>query len=725
MKTWPILFAPLLLVAQSLGYGASPTVDLELREVHLYSAGVGGFLYDAKVAGDGVARVTVPTKDVSDVLRSLEVRDPASSVEFIRVAAVKEATATPIETSSYIECLWSLRGESITIQTAGEQEFSGRLLALENSLESFADEMTERTRLTLVVEDKLLTFLLEEIQSVTLQDPDRQRELHEALGGSTGISQQQSVIEIGFSAAPERTCRVALFRPMPVWKATYLCRDDQLSLRVLANNTTDDDWNQIDLKIVDGRPVRFFVNVNDAVNVHRKSMSLPVGLPGLPPIFQETGTQESGQASLDANSLQPGAVIPADRGRAIMGGNFGSASGGAAAVGGMGGMMGGGMGGMLGGSGSSFGPPASIEPYPSNLALVTSAPQFQNFPGANLALSAAQQASTEGTGDNLVIRFDDVSIAAGSVHLLEPQKVECQTSKLSVFSEDYNDAVPLSTCRFANKTNVLYPAGPISFFEGQQFSGEAMLPELSPSKERWVSYGIDRAVRVNSKDPEEESTVSKLAIDYELKQIKVEKVVLQKQIYYTENRSSQSRELFIEREISEGWDDDVEQPGQITGSKVRFGIGLQGNESKELVTTRRRTTSQQLQFASSDVKEIKELIAFQSLTAEQSATLNEILQRRSQLTAQKSQLEQRENGHHDRVRELDRLVRIMSTEGLERDFVRKYAQRVEQKEEQIAAFSREIQTLKDAIAANRSFLNPIYEEDSDDEKTFDSDPFSN
>lgn len=742
MKTGSNLFTALLLVTQSFALAASESADPELREVHLYSSGVGGFIYEVSITDESVVRLNVPAKDISDVLRSVEVHDPVFPIRFLRVvSSEKEKPLSTIVTSSYIECLLSLRGESIKIQTRDLEEFSGRLVALENSLESFADEMTERTRLTMLIDKSLRTFLLEEIQSLTLQDPLRQKQLDEALSKSNTITSPTATVEIGFAKGKERACRISLFRPMPVWKATYLCNDDQLSLRILVNNTTDEDWNNVKLKIVDGRPVRFFVNVNNAIAVHRKSMSLPVGLPGLPPIFQESTPDPTSQSSDETSASnasspsipsRPGGGVPAGLGSEAtglggfgmggmaLGGGFGGSSGGAA----WGEGMGGGMGRMLG-SNSPTGSTSSIEPYPSNLSLVTSAPQTREVPSFSLARVAAQQTSSEGTGDDLAINFDSVNISANSIHLLAPQNVNCQSSKLSVFSEDYNESIPLATIRFTNKTNVLYPSGPVSIFENRQFVGEAMLPELSPGKERWVSYGIDRAIRIEVQEAKEESTISKLNFDYEQKQIVVEKLITQVQNYAVENRSSVARALFVERPVYEDWNDEILPSDSIIGSKVRLAVTLPARESVTRRATRKRSKTERLDFASAEIPRIRELLGLEFLTAEQSATLNEIVHRRSQLTAQKSQLALREEGYHDRVRELDRLVRIMSTDGLERDFVRKYATRVEKKEEQIAAFAKEVETLKDAIAANKSFLNPIFDDDDDDDEMYDDDPFSN
>ena len=61
--------------AQATAAAAAPPTDVPVREVTLFSSGVGYFQHEGTVSGDGEARLNFKTAQINDVLKSLILQD--------------------------------------------------------------------------------------------------------------------------------------------------------------------------------------------------------------------------------------------------------------------------------------------------------------------------------------------------------------------------------------------------------------------------------------------------------------------------------------------------------------------------------------------------------------------------------------------------------------------------------------------------------------------------
>lgn len=189
-----------------------------------------------------------------------------------------------------------LRGETIR---------TGRLVALESSLEALGDQMTERVRVTLSGTTGLETLLLEDVVSVRCIREKTQSRIDHALSALVSDAQPElTTIAVGFKDANKRTVHIGMMRPVPVWKSSFSLTDDQLVMRVVVDNTSNTDWKDVGLSIADGQPVSFRVNLHRIARLDRKLMPLPIGLPGLPPALAETNLPYPSNLSLVTSAPQ-------------------------------------------------------------------------------------------------------------------------------------------------------------------------------------------------------------------------------------------------------------------------------------------------------------------------------------------------------------------------------------------------------------------------------------
>ena len=219
-----LLIAALLLLGLT---AQGEAADLILKRVMLSSAGVGYFEYAADVDGDAVLGLDVPLGQVDDILMSLVVFDPDGGVVSVElpardntVQAFGDAPLTPETLQSPVAYLNALRGTEVTV--AGPRPMTGRIVSAEEVNETIDTGNTRRTRVTILGDDGLRQFVLEDTDSVQVTDPELRERIKRALEASrreaSGSARHLTIRVKGNGA---RTVAVGYVAGAPLWKATY------------------------------------------------------------------------------------------------------------------------------------------------------------------------------------------------------------------------------------------------------------------------------------------------------------------------------------------------------------------------------------------------------------------------------------------------------------------------------------------------------------------------
>ncbi|MEM7478349.1 MAG: hypothetical protein AAF483_25485, partial [Planctomycetota bacterium] len=376
---------------------------MKLKSIQFYSSGMANFSYQAEVRSESVLSFLVPTSKVSDALRTISVNDPSGGLESILVLPNESSVPQPnsitdtVDASSRIDLLLSFRGEKIELDLKSGKRIQGQLLSVENSLEPLGEAMTERVRVSLLSESGVESTLLGEIRSFRCVNTKVQKKLKRAAEAmrqkseantSGNSSVALSKIEVHLAGKDAREVLISWMQAMPIWKCSYVLDEDSMRMHIVIDNPTNQDWEDVEIVIADGRPIAFDVNMHQQVRLSRQRLQLPVGLPGLPPMFAE---QNSFQ-----NQIPEPEQTASNAPFGYSGAGYGGGGYGMGGYGGYGGGMGGGMGGMgggmtggMGGMGGTFGgepddansnaAPQTTLPYPSNLSLVVSDPQSSSL----------------------------------------------------------------------------------------------------------------------------------------------------------------------------------------------------------------------------------------------------------------------------------------------------------------------------------------------------------
>lgn len=665
----------------------------ELKQIVLYSAGLGAFRYEGQVQAGTVYRFQIPTEHVSDVFRTLSVIDSADGVDFVRVGATNDpylpAEQLP-NLASRLDLLMSLRGESVEVQSQDGTTATGRLVSVESSLEALEGNMVERVRLTLSSSVGLDSLLLEDVVRFRCRDENTQERIDRALTVlRNDPPSATTTIEVGFKGAESRNVQIGMIRPVPVWKNSFTLADNQLTMRVVVDNTSNTDWENIVLTIVDGQPVSFDVDLRQIARLRREQVELPIGLPGLPPLLAES---RIGEFQADESMIASGA-IPPDQMRPGMGyggGGFGGYGGegyGAGGYGGFGGGMGG-MGGSIGDGGmqSEQGDASQTQdPFGVKQQL-------------GLATDVTFSESADGAGDAFVMAFQTVSIPANTSSLITSPPIECESEFLSVYVDDYNPTTPLAACKLVNKTEMLLPGGPITIFDKSRYLGEAMLPRLSPNRSRLVSFALEGAIRINPQRSESTESAKSLAFDDEKKVIHVNYVRTITSEYEIENRSTEERQIEIVTEKPDDrWQVDLQAGDEVVDDELRLKAVAPAKAMLTRELTQYMESVRTYPIGHASIEALHELADRSDVSDEDRDRLLKIIDQRRQYEDLKSQLAVSKENLSKNEREVDRMVRILSTSGLNRETVQKYADRIDELERKRASMNTDLQRIQSEL----------------------------
>ncbi|MEM6749874.1 MAG: hypothetical protein AAF612_05325, partial [Planctomycetota bacterium] len=245
-------------------------VDLPLRRITLYSSGVGHLIHHGHVSGDGRVRLQLTESQLNDALKSLTVFDDPGRVDVrypTREPLNRKLGSFAIDLSgapTLAQIIGQLRGRQVTLSTPGP--LSGVVVGVETETRVVAEPRTQVTEhlVTLMSAGELKRIPLGSITSVRPDDPQLRDELTQALAtlaeASDTRTQPLDVRFLSEDAAP-RPVGLSYLIETPVWKTSYrldLTQDTpQLQGWAIVENTTDADWDDIEVALVSGRPVSF------------------------------------------------------------------------------------------------------------------------------------------------------------------------------------------------------------------------------------------------------------------------------------------------------------------------------------------------------------------------------------------------------------------------------------------------------------------------------------
>ncbi|MFO0867283.1 MAG: hypothetical protein U0744_22035, partial [Gemmataceae bacterium] len=400
---------------------------------------------------------------------------------------------------------------------------------------------------------------------------------------------QKKTVNLQFNGAGKRAVRVGYISERPIWKTTYRLRIDpngKIALQgwALVENTSDDDWNDIRMVLVSGRPISFRMNLYEPLYIPRPFVE-PSSFALLRPTVDSGGNLGGGFGGGGAGAPP----APPGQQQALQG-----------------------QGGMQFGQLGQFGQVGNVNPFLQNAnnpygnaANLREQQRMQQEmlsnnskityeqlqkrreemkevadeakkAGPAIAMNFKQGidsvATGESAGDYYQYVIDQrITLARQKSAMLPILDQTVEGSKLSIYNESVHARNPLLGLRLKNTSGQPLTQGPITVYDAGTYAGDSRVLDLQPGEARLISYALDQGTEVKTTVKEAPSPdmnlklgESRLSASYRVRQTKT---------YTIRNRSPQDRTLIIEHPIRSGWTLlDTQKPADKSRSFYRFEV---------------------------------------------------------------------------------------------------------------------------------------------------------
>lgn len=241
---------------------------LPLKRVVLFSSSVGFYEHAGEVDGNKQIEFAFKTEDINDLLKSLVVQDRDGGV----VTAVNYGSPEPItrtlrtftidltDSPTLAQIFEQLRGQEVRLETPNP--VVGTVVGVERRLVSVGqDRMAEVDVLNVRTTEGLRSVKLDTISRTQFVSEKIDKEFQQALDLlATAHTSDQKRVKLDFQGAGKRKVSVGYIQEAPVWKTSYrlVLSDDQppfLQGWAIVENTSTQDWKDVKLTLVSGRPI--------------------------------------------------------------------------------------------------------------------------------------------------------------------------------------------------------------------------------------------------------------------------------------------------------------------------------------------------------------------------------------------------------------------------------------------------------------------------------------
>jgi hypothetical protein len=275
----------LLILSFATVASAKDPVNLPLRRIALFNSGLGFFEHQEQVDGNAVIEMKFDKRDINDLLKSLVVQDMDGG----RIKTVSYPSRLPISEQlaglsidlstqpTLVELIHQLRGEEINLD---DGRIIGTIIGVELKPHNFGQQVMNREVLNLLTDKGLRGIALDSVAAIQLVNEKLNAALREALKLLVAQRHVDKIaVRFEFVGIGKRTVRIGYIRETPIWKTSYrvvLDKDEPTLLQgwAMVENTSEADWNKVQLTLTNGRPVTFQMDLYRPLLVRRDRKSV-------------------------------------------------------------------------------------------------------------------------------------------------------------------------------------------------------------------------------------------------------------------------------------------------------------------------------------------------------------------------------------------------------------------------------------------------------------------
>jgi hypothetical protein len=647
----------ILNVVALLGLIAFPTFafaqELALKRVMLSSGGLGYFEYEATVEGDATLKLTVSLDQVDDVLKSLVVYDDKGGVGGLSLPgrepltqAFKDLPFDQHSLSSPAELLATLKGAEITV--GGGRALAGRVISVEEETVTLPGDKgtTKRTRVTLFTDRGLQQFILEDAENLQFSDASLRAKIGQALLAIQGNRAKDArTLELATRGQGKRTVRVAYIVEAPVWKASYrltLPADaaaprSALQGWAVVENLSGQDWKDVELTLVSGRPVAFRQALYNAYYVTRPE--IPVEVAGrLMPGVDRGGVEADQRAKSMPMPASPQYRAQQER--------------------------------------SVAAPAAAPPPPPAPVA-------------AGAEPIVASDAATQ-----VVFKFPSaVSVENGRTLSIPIIDRQVPALRLALYQADTAARNPLAAIRLTNDGESGLPPGIITIYERDKagyvaYVGDARLSGFPTGETRLLAYALDEKIVIERDVAQTDQLATGTIANGALR---LSRVVRQTTTYRVRGPAKEPRQLIVVQRRLPGWTLSKPDSKGVELSEGNYRIPFQlpgGDQTQTFDVVQEQTQQQEVRLVESAADQIRVYAQAREFDAKTRDALSRVLQLQQAVAEAQRKVTQVDGERQQIVQEQARLRDNLARVPANSDLQRRYLATLDKQETELEAIAK-------------------------------------
>jgi hypothetical protein len=641
-----------------------PAAELPVRTVVLYKHGVGYFMRGGTLGPGESARLDFKAEEMNDVLKSLTINDNGGKVTGVRydssIPLDQKLNEFPFRINNgqpLSAVLDQLKGARIEMEF-GPTKTSGEIVSAR--MVPGDKDRAEHEQLTLLMDSgELRNVDLSAASAINFTDAKLQLQFRDYLAALTSSrSKDKRSVYIDSTDSKARDVRAEYIMPMPAWKSSYRLlfgEGNQLATLegwAIVDNTTGEDWTNVRMSLISGKPISFISELYDPKYIARQTAELPEDQAIAPTIY--SGAAQAPPPAPKA--MRVGGNVVAGSGGGV-GAGFGRSDGTHAGAS-MGGVLGG-----LPSAGLSLQEQMGVSN--SSIAPVGAATEIADLFEYSIATPV-----TVKKNESAMLPFLQQKIAA---------------RKLIIFS-DSSKTNPLSAAELTNNTGRTLDGGPITVYDAGAYAGEALVETVKNGDKRFISYGVDLGTRITTNLNSHSDSVRELHVHDGM--LVTRSALIQKKTYSILNVDARAKTLIVEYPVRQGWKlIDTVQPIETAHDVYRFEIKVPANGSFDFPVTAENVYDQQTSVSSLTPDSLLAYIRNKTVSDAARRQLQAIADLKTKIAANDAEKHRIDGDVTNVTRDEDRnrqnIASLSSVSG-QQQIVQDYARKLADQENQIA-----------------------------------------
>jgi hypothetical protein len=644
--TTALRIAIVLLLAASTGRGA----ELPIRQIVLYKHGIGYFLRSGQLGPTDSVQLDFNASEMNDVLKSLTLQESGTG----RVSGLRYDSSDPLEKKlaefpfqiapgqPLTAILDQLKGAGVEMRT-GSETIRGTLVS--GRLVPRTEQRPESEQITLLLDSGEFRIVdLSAVSSLRFQDATLQTQFQEYLRTlNAARSREKRSLYIDSTGSQTREVTASYMIPMPVWKSSYRLifpSTGQPTLEgwAIVDNTTGDDWTDVQLSLVSGRPISFISRLYEPRYMSRPVAELPEDQARAPVVYggaiEEERDEQVAKMADAAGRLR------------------------------------------------QLNEPASA-PMMAREMVASGMEGFQY--GQSSFATAAAGAEL---GELFEYSFSaPVSVRRSESAMLPFLQEKLSARKLLIYS-DLSTVNPLNSVEITNSTGKTLDGGPITVYDADAYAGEALVETLKKGDKRLLSYGVDLGTRVTTAFESDSGVVREA--HFQRGVLATKTAVVETRTYTIRNVDLEPKTLIIEHPVRQGYKVLNQAPAETTTNTYRFEVLLGPDAIDRFAVKEERVIENSIAVTNLTPDVIATFVQNRNISQEARTQLGQTLDLKRQIATADGELERTQRSIESLFQDQERIRQNINS-----------LNRVAGQEQQVQAYSRQLAAQEAQLAALR------------------------